>query len=149
MTLQEPTLHGSGPLMQFSARVGRSSACVRIKSSRLEWSLVGRQWVIQMAPLASISAVSTETGLSRSNLFVTTTLGVADFCVDPDTAEQARTLLTQLIAAAQAQPDAAASATTAGPHDDCTDELINLKWLVETTFEDLVFPEEPVRAFGF
>ena len=70
--------------MQFSARVGSSSACVRIKASRLEWSLVGREWVIQMAPMASISTLSSEAGLSTSNLFVTSTLGVADFCVDPN-----------------------------------------------------------------
>ncbi len=135
--------------MQFSARVGDSSACVRIKASRLEWSLVGRQWVIQMAPMASVSAVCSETGLSKSNLFVTTTLGVADFCVDPNTAEQARALLTVLIAAAQAQPDQAVGGSSSDHHHDDTDELINLKWMVDATADDLGFPEEPVRAFGF
>jgi hypothetical protein len=148
MTLHALATQGHGPLMQFSARVGGSSSCVRIKSSRLEWSQVGRQWVIQMAPMASISAVSCEAGLSKSNLFVTTTLGVADFCVDPETAEQARNLLTRLIADAQARPDVAAGTSTAGDHDDSVAELINLMWLVDIT-DDLVFAEEPVRAFGF
>ena len=149
MTLHAPTIQGPGLLMQFSARVGGSSACVRIKSGRLEWSLVGRQWVIQMVPLASISAVSSETGLSKSNLFVTTTLGVADFCVEPETAEQARALLTHLIADAQAQPAVAANASHIDDVDLAADDLINLKWMVDTNSDDLHFLGEPVRAYGF
>jgi hypothetical protein len=135
--------------MQFPARVGRSSACVRIKLSRLEWSLVGTQWVIQMAPMASISAVSFETGLSKSNLFVTTTLGVADFCVDPEIAEQARTLLMQLMAEAQSHPEAAVNSSSVDSQGRNIDELINLKWMVDAAAsERLDMYEEPTRAFG-
>ena len=135
--------------MQFSARVGSSSACVRIKPSRLEWSLVGRQWVIQMAPMASISAVSTETGLSKSNLFVTTSLGVADFCVEPQTAEQARTLLTRLVTETQQVLQAAASASPGDDQGCSAEDLINLKWVVDPSTDiSLEYLEEPVRL-GF
>jgi len=136
MTLEAPTIQGTGPLMQFSARVGESNACVRIKSSRLEWSLIGRQWVIQMVPMASISAVSAESGPSKSNLFVTTTLGVADFCVEPQTAEQARVLLTQLVADTQPLLQLAAGETPAADKSDETDGLINLKWVVDASVAD-------------
>ena len=93
MTLEAPH-QGSGPLMQFSARVGKSRACVRIRSNRIEWSLVGRQWAIQMAPMASITDVTSERGHSKSKLVVTTTVGTVEFRIEPKTAAQARTLLT-------------------------------------------------------
>jgi hypothetical protein len=149
MMLEVPTMQGSSPLMQFSAGVGDSRACVRIRSSRLEWSLVGRQWVIQMAPIASISAISFEPGLSQSNLFVTTALGVADFCVEPEIAEQARTLLMRLVAMATARPDVVAEMPSAGSCGSGVDELINLKWMVDAHDADsLEYFYEPARLLG-
>ena len=139
MTLEAPTIQGTGPLMQFSARVGDSSAFVRIKASRLEWSLVGRQWVVQMAPMASIRVVSTDTGQSRSNLFVTTTVGFADFCVEPEIAEKASALLVRLIDEAKALP----TSVTDAPVD-----LINLKWTVDAS-DDAVLDVDDVPAYAF
>jgi hypothetical protein len=141
MTLEALPIQDTGPLMQFSARVGDSSAFVRIKASRLEWSLVGRQWVVQMAPMASIRVVSTDTGVARSNLFVTTTVGFADFCVEPETAEKASALLVRLIAEAKARP----TLVTDAPVD-----LINLKWDVDASSDaGLDFDDVPAHAFGF
>jgi hypothetical protein len=141
MMMEARTIQGPGPLMQFCARVGDDSAFVRIKSSRIEWSLVGNQWVVQMVPMASLSAVSTESGPSRSNLFVTTNVGVADFRVEPETAEQARLLLTRLMSAAE---------SSAAGQDDETDQLINLKWMVDpNVIDSLDLYEEPARVLGF
>ncbi len=127
--------------MQFSARVDGSSACVRIKSSRLEWSLVGREWVIRMAPMASVSAVTSEVGSSMPNLCVTTTLGVVNFRVEnATTAEQAQVLLTRLVAAT-------ASAGNDTPSDD---GLINMRWTVDQgTTSSLEFYVEPALKFAF
>ena len=69
------TIQRSGPLMQFSARVDGCSAYVRIQPRRLEWSLVGREWVIQMAPIASVTAITSEAGSLRSSLIVVTNVG--------------------------------------------------------------------------
>jgi hypothetical protein len=115
--LPAPMIQRSTPLMQFSARVDGCSAYVRIQPSRLEWSLVGREWVIVMAPIASVTAVASEPGSLKSTLVVTTSVGTVEFRIQPETCEMARALLVRLVAevtvAATAEPIA---------------ELINLKW---------------------
>ena len=128
--------------MQFSARVDGSSACVRIKPSRLEWSLVGHEWVIQMAPMASISAVTSDVGLSRSNLVVTTTLGAVEFCIEAGaTVEQARALLTRLVAAV---------GSSGAIETQTSDDLINMRWIDDpSTAASLEFYEEPALKIGF
>jgi hypothetical protein len=130
--------------MQFSARVDSASACVRVQPSRLEWSLVGRQWVIQMAPMASISAVAVETGPIKSNLIVTTQVGSAEFQGEQATAEKALTLLSRLVAEAgepRADMDAA--------DDEAGESLINLKWMFDSNAESFDLDEEPARLLGF
>ena len=99
--------------MQFSGRVDGCSAYVRIQPRWLEWSLVGREWVIRMAPIASVTAVVSEAGLLKSSLIVSTNLGTVEFRVQPETCEPARALLVRLVAGAPAEPAV---------------ELINLKW---------------------
>ena len=107
--------------MQFSARVDGCSAYVRIQPSRLEWSLVGREWVIQMAPIASVAAIASEPGSLKSSLIVATNVGTVEFRIQPETCEQARALLVQLVAAATAEPVV---------------ELINLKWTFDADAVD-------------
>jgi hypothetical protein len=139
MTLAAPSIQPPGPLMQFSARVGSSRACVRIQSSRLEWSLIGRQWIIQMAPMTSITAVQVEPLRVRSRLILKTTVGMADFRVDSETADKARDLLMRLIKNSSATADASAD-----------DELINLKWKLDPHVVDPSdFEEAPRRLLGF
>ena len=70
-----PTIQRSDPLMQFPPRVDGCSAYVRVQPRRLEWSLVGREWVIQMAPIASVPATTSEAGSLRSSLIVVTIVG--------------------------------------------------------------------------
>jgi hypothetical protein len=112
-TQPAPTNSRTSPLMQFSARVDGCSAYVRIQPRRLEWSLVGREWVIQMAPIASVTAVVSESGSLKSSLIVSTNVGRVEFRVQPESCELARALLVQLVAEATAEPVV---------------ELINLKW---------------------
>jgi hypothetical protein len=138
MTLVAPPIQDSRPLMQFSARVGSSRACVRVQKSRLEWSLIGRQWIIQMAPVTSITAIVVEPMRPRSRLIVTTTVGMADFRVDPETADTAQELLMRLMSADPAVVDAATD-----------DELINLTWRLGTAAVDPAdFDTEPRRLLG-
>jgi hypothetical protein len=150
MTLVHPTTQSSGPLMQFSARVGRSRACVRVQTSRLEWSLVGRQWVIQMAPMTSITAVRLEPGRLKSNLIISMTVGTADFTVEPGTAEQARTLLMQLIDTQAERSQIAVGGPSAVSHGGSGDDMINLTWMNDArTVDPLDLDAEPARLLGF
>jgi hypothetical protein len=109
--------------MQFSARVDGCSAYVRIQQRRLEWSLVGREWVIQMAPIASVTAVVSQPGSLRSSLTVATSVGTVEFRIQPETCEPARALLAQLVIAAASAPPVAS-------------ELINLKWMFDADAVD-------------
>ena len=150
MTLVAPTIQSSGPLMQFSARVGRSRACVRVQPSRLEWSQVGRQWVIQMAPMTSITAVTLKPGPLKSSLIISMAAGTADFSVDPGTAEQARTLLMGLIDAAMECSPITASVPSDASHAASSDEMINLTWMNDArTVDPLDLDAEPARLLGF
>ena len=150
MTLVAPTIQSSGPLMQFSARVGRSSACVRVRTSRLEWSLVGRQWVIQMAPMTSITAVTLKPGRLKSSLIISMAVGTADFSVEPGTAEQARTLLMRLIVAAARCSPIAVDGPQAVSHGAGADDMINLTWMNDArTVDPLDLDAEPARLLGF
>jgi hypothetical protein len=139
MTQPATTIQGSGPLMQFSARVGRSNACVRVQKGRLEWATVGRQWLIQMAPMTSITAVTANPGPLKTNLVITTAVGTAEFLVDQEIAERARDLLTRLIEASTSPLDGANEA-----------DLINLKWKLDTQVVDPAnFEEGPRRLLGY
>ena len=150
MTLAAPTIHSPGPLMQFPARIGRSNACVRVQKSRLEWSQVGRQWAIQMAPMTTITAVTLEPGPLKSSLIISMTVGTADFSVESGTAEQARTLLMQLIAAAAERSPVAASVPPAASCSGSADDMINLTWMNDArTVDPLDLEAEPARLLGF
>ena len=127
-----PTSNRSNPLMQFGGRVGESNACVRIQRRRLEWSMVGSQWVIQMAPMSSITAVTTGTGAASSSLFVTTTVGTVEFMLQPEIAEDAVELLGRLIVEAAGDSTGVNQGSPAG-------DLINLRW----TFDD-----QPMSLLG-
>lgn len=145
-----PTIERLSPLMQFWGRVGDDSAYVRIQESRLEWSLVGRQWVIQMAPMTSIIVVAAESGDETSSLVVTTVVGSVEFVLAPGTAEEAASLVTRLTAEAAEQSLEASLVVDAGDHDD---ELINLRWMFDATvveeFDSGDSDEEPARLLGF
>lgn len=129
-----PMVQRSTPLMQFSARVDGCSAYVRIQPSRLEWSLVGREWVIVMAPIASVTAIASEPGSLKSSLIVATNVGAVEFRIQPETCEQARALLVRLVAEAAAESVVAASED--GHQGNGVDELINLKWLFDANAVD-------------
>mgnify|MGYP001210818270 CR=1 FL=1 len=149
MTLAAPTIHSPGPLMQFPARIGRSNACVRVQKSRLEWSQVGRQWAIQMAPMTTITAVTLEPGPLKSSLIISMTVGTADFSVESGTAEQARTLLMQLIAVAAERSPVAVSVPPAASCSDSADDMINLTWMNDArTVDPLDLEAEPARLLG-
>jgi hypothetical protein len=142
-----PTIQGQSPLMQFWGRVGDDSAYVRIRRSRLEWSLVGREWVIQMAPMTSITAVSAESGEGISSLGITTLIGFFEFLIEPETADEARMLLAQLVTEAAEHSIAATSSPVA---DGQVDELINLRWMLEAAVVDEIgHGEAPARLLGF
>jgi hypothetical protein len=131
--LLAPMVQRSTPLMQFSARVDGSSAYVRIQPSRLEWSLVGREWVIVMAPIASVTAVASEPGSLKSSLVVTTNVGTVEFRIQPETCETARTLLLRLVAESAADP-VVAEPEAADPGS--ASELINLRWMFDADAVD-------------
>jgi hypothetical protein len=151
MTHQQtaPTIERLNPLMQFWGRVGDDSAYVRIQGSRLEWSLVGRQWVIEMAPMTSIIAVSAEPGGDTSSLVITTVVGSVEFILPAETGEEAAALLIRLVAEA-AEQSLAATASPIVDRDSQVDELINLRWMFDAAVvDDLDCDEEPARLLGF
>jgi hypothetical protein len=138
--------------MQFWGRVGDDSAYIRIQRRRLEWSLVGRQWVIEMAPITSITSilsVTAEPGNDISTLVVTTAVGSVEFLLRPETAEEAASLLVRLVAEAGEQ----SVASMASPVVDGgaqVDELINLRWMFDAAVVDeFDCDEEPARLLGF
>lgn len=127
--------------MQFSARVDGCSAYVRIQPRRLEWSLVGRDWVIQMAPIASVTVITSEPGSLKSSLIVVTNVGTVEFRIQPEVCEPARTLLEQLVA------ETAVEAVVDG---NTADELIDLKWMFDTdAVDDFSFDETRGRLLAF
>jgi hypothetical protein len=141
MTLPQiaPTVQRSNPLTQFWGRVDGSRAYIRIQASRLEWSRVGQEWIITMAPTTSITAVVTQHRPLSSSLIVTTTVGTVEFDVESGVAEQARTLLVRLMGESAEQPP---SHGTSG-----VDELINLKWKFDTSVvNDFAFDHEWARV---
>ena len=143
-----PTIQRSGPPMQFSARVDGCSAYVRIQPRRLEWSLVGREWVIQMAPIASVTAITSEPGSLKSSLIVVTNVGTVEFRIQSETCELARAVLERLVAEAAAE--AVASTSDAGVDGNAVDELINLKWMFDTDgVDDFSFDETRGRLLAF
>jgi hypothetical protein len=92
-----------------------------------------------MAPMRSITAVTAEPGPLKTSLVITTAVGIADFLVDPQTAEKARTLLLRLIAEAAAPVDSTSD-----------DELINLTWNFDARVVDPAdLDDEPRRLLGF
>jgi hypothetical protein len=133
--------------MQFAARVNGASACVRVQARRLEWSLIGRQWVIQMAPMSSITAIAIEPGLLKSTLVVRTNVGTAEFRVRPEVAHSALSLLASLMSEGS---DAVEEAKHAGRAPATSvDELINLKWMFDSGVVDSEVDEVPARLLGF
>jgi hypothetical protein len=144
-----PTIERLSPLMQFWGHVGADSAYIRIQGSRLEWSLVGRQWVIEMAPMTSIIAVTAEPGNDISSLVVTTVVGSVEFLLPLETAEEAASLLVRLVAEAVEQSFAAtASSVMEGVGQ--VDELINMRWMFDAAaVDELDCDEEPARLLGF
>lgn len=142
-----PTNEGPSPLMQFWGHVDADSAYIRIQSSRLEWSLVGRQWVIEMAPMTSIIAVDAEPGDDISSMVVTTVIGSVEFLLPRETAEEAASLVNRLVAEAADQSLAAASPVV----DGCgqVDELINMRWMFDAAAVDEFDADEaPARLLG-
>ena len=147
MTTTQLAIQRSSPLMQFSARVDGCSAYVRIQPRRLEWSLVGREWVIQMAPIASVTAIDSEPGSLKSSLIVATNVGTVEFRIHPDTCEPARALLVRLVAETAAEPVVATSEAVGD--GNTVDELINLKWMFDTTaVDDFSFDETRGRLLA-
>jgi hypothetical protein len=133
--------------MQFWGHVGDDSAYVRIQGSRLEWSLVGRQWVIDMAPVTSIIAVTAEPGDDVSSLVVTTVIGSVEFLLPLETAEEAESLLSRLVA--QAAQSLAATTSPAADGGARVDELINLRWMFDAVaVDERDRDEEPLRLLG-
>ena len=122
---------------------------MRVQRSRLEWSLVGRQWIIQMAPMTSIATVMCGPGEVKSSLIVSTTVGTVEFRVEPGIADEARVLLSRLVAEAGEAAIAASAAPPASQGTDA-DELINLKWMFDSDAADsFEFDEAPARLIGF
>ncbi len=135
--------------MQFSARVGGSSACVRVQKSRLEWSLVGRQWIIQMAPMTSITTVTYEPGRVKSSLIVSTIVGAVEFRIEPGIGDEARALILRLVSEAD-QSQIGASEMLPVNQGTTADELINMKWMFDAGAADSFdFKEVPARLMGF
>jgi hypothetical protein len=143
-----PTNERPSPLLQFWGHVGADSAYVRIQGSRLEWSLVGRQWVIEMAPITSIIAVTAEPGDDSSSLVVTTVVGSVEFVLPLETAEEAASLLVRLVAeAAEQSLHATVSPVVDGGGQ--VDQLINLRWMFDAAVVDeFDCDEEPARLVG-
>ena len=134
--------------MQFSARVDGCSAYVRIQRRRLEWSLVGREWVIQMTPIVSVTAITSEPGSLKSSLIVVTNVGTVEFRIQPEIREPARALLERLVAETAAE--AVGSTSEAVLDDNTVDELINLKWMFDTNaVDDFSFDETRGRLLAF
>lgn len=122
---------------------------MRVQKSRLEWSLVGRQWLIQMAPMTSITTVISEPGRVKSRLIVTTTVGTVEFRVKPGIEDGARALLSRLVSEA-GQSQIGASAMLPVNQGTTADELINLKWMFDAGAADsFEFKEVPARLMGF
>lgn len=144
-----PTNERPSPLMQFWGHVGTDSAYVRIQGSRLEWSLVGRQWVIEMAPITSIIAVNAEPRDDSSGLVVTTVVGSVEFLLPLETAEEAASLLMRLVAEAAEQSNAR-TASVLVDEGGRVDELISLRWMFDASAGDeAVYDAEPALALGF
>lgn len=136
-----PTVQRSSPLMQFSASVDGCSAYVRFQQRRLEWSLLGSEWVIQMAPVASVTAIVSEPGSLKSSLIVATNVGTVEFRLQPETCELARALLVRLVAETDAE---------AVGERNTVDELINLKWMFDAdAVDDLDHDDSRARLLAF
>ena len=85
-------------LMQFTSQVAGKHVDVEILTSRLQWTVRGHRQVVRMLPLWAISSVETSRALAgKSKLTVSLTAGVIEFKVGKAIAEQAKTMLTQLV----------------------------------------------------
>lgn len=100
--------------------------------------------------MTSITAVTLKPGPLKSSLIISMTVGTADFSVEPGTAEQARTLLMRLIAAAAGYSPIAVNVPPAVSHGGGADEMINLTWMNHArTVDPLDLDVEPARLLGF
>lgn len=135
------------PLMQFRSRVAGRNANVRILTNRVEWSTARRHPVTEMLPLTAISSVSTNRNRFTRNIAVVTSRSTINFRVDKSIAEQATTLVRELLAQ---QPPPLADNSQQPQKGSIADELISLRWLLDAgILTEAAFNEQQAHLVGY
>ena len=113
----------------------------------MQWTVRGRGEVIEMLPIGAITSVVTKKVLpGRAMLTVSSGVRAIEFRVKRATAEQAATVLTQIVA----QLPAPKLNHSQGAHPgSIVDELMSLKWLRDNGIMTATdFDEQSTRLLG-
>jgi len=121
-------------LLQFESRVRGRDAMVRILTSRVEWSTDGRQRVIEMVPVTSISSIDLRSDDDSSRVIVNALGGPTEFLTDDAIARRAAAMLVELVAAAKDAQQLRPELGLQRPRGESSvdEELTTLRWLLDS-----------------
>lgn len=134
-------------LMHFTSHIAGGVADVRILPSRVQWTIRGRQQVVDVIPIRAIASVATRKVLpNRSMLTICSTASAVEFRVQRAVAERVKTMLTQLVAE---QPAPTLCHSPSLQRGSIADELMSLRWLRDVgVLTPTEFDEQSAQLLG-
>ena len=135
--------------MQFTSRIARAHANVKILASRLQWTIRGRQHVVGVLPIRAITSVTSNRALLRkSTLTVVSKAGALEFHVPTAVAQEAESMLRKLIS--QQDPPTLNDDAQLAQSGTIADELQSLEWLRDIGLLSAIeFGEQTEQLLGF
>jgi hypothetical protein len=134
-------------LMQFASHIAGKRADVRILASRVQWTVRGRQHVIDVIPIGAIESVAAKRARpGKSMLTISSQASAIQFRVKRAVAEQAAAMLTDLVSQQVIPPLDGSQTVQAG---SIADELMSLRWLRDVgVLTAAEFDEQSTRLLG-